>query len=150
MTPSSPTIITLALFLVAAPTAFAESVWIEAEDATSKSIQNNGWYSSVKKDELSGGGLIAHWGNEVGSASYDIEIPVAGTYVLWLRANPVGTKLNVNFDGGEWFKVDTKGKHHENINIASDEKIDLRFVSWVRAGVRKFTAGEHQIGVRRR
>lgn len=127
--------------------AFAQSVWIEAESAKKKSIRNNGWYSSVKKEELSGEGLLAHWGDQVGTASYDVKIPKAGTYVLWLRANPVGSKLNVNFDGGEWFNVNFK-RSHENINIASDEKPDLRFVAWVRAGVRKFTAGDHQVGVR--
>ncbi|MFT4547806.1 MAG: hypothetical protein ACI9MB_001754, partial [Verrucomicrobiales bacterium] len=127
--------------------ALAQSVWVEAEQATQKSVQNNGWYFSVKKQELSGNGLIAHWGDRVGTADYTIKIPEDGTYVLWLRANPVASKLNVRFDAGEWLNVNFKNRH-ENINIASDDKPDLRFVAWVRAGVRKFTAGEHQVGVR--
>jgi len=144
-----PTLISFTLLCCSINThSNAQSVWVEGESATKQSIQNNGWYSSVKKDELSGGGLIAHWGDKVGTASYKVEIPKDGTYVLWLRANPVGSKLNVSFDGGAWFNVNFKRNQHETINIATDDKPDLRFIGWVRVGVRKFTAGKHEVGVR--
>ena len=138
----------LVLLIVSLEAKAAESVWVEGESATSKSVSHNGWYESVKKDELSGGGWIAHWGDAPGSATYKIEIPSAAVYTLWLRANPVGTKLNVRFDGGGWYNVNFKRNQHETINVASDGKPDLRFVGWVRTGVKKFTAGAHEVEVR--
>ena len=129
-------------------TAAAESVWVEGEDADSKKVSRNGWYEGLKTAELSGKGYIAHWGNSPGTANYKVQIPTDGTYVLWLRANGVKSQLNVNFDSGEWFNVNFKRYSHENINLATDNKPDLRFISWVRAGVKKFDAGEHEIGVR--
>ena len=133
---------------IAAPAAIAESIWVEAEDATSKSVQRNGWYEGLKTGELSGGGYVAHWGGSAGTASYKVEVPKAAKYVLWLRANPVKSKLNINFDGGEWFSVNFQRYSHETINLATDEKPDLRFVGWVRAGVKQLDAGELEIGVR--
>ena len=126
----------------------AQSVWVEAESATQKSIQTNGWYSDVKKAELSDEGFLAHWGNQTGSVSYQVEIPEAGDYTLWLRANPVGSKLEVKVGAADWTQVDFKNDSHETINIATDNKPDLRFVSWVKAGKRALKAGEQEISIR--
>jgi len=142
------TIIPALLLALPIFSASAQSIWVEGEDATSKSVQHNGWYEGLKTEELSGGGYIAHWGNQPGTASYQVGVPKSGSYVLWLRANGVGSSLNVNFGGGEWFNVDFKRDSRENINLATDNKPDLRFVSWVRAGASKLAAGEHEIGVR--
>ena len=138
---------TLVAVSLSAPS-FAESIWVEAESATVKSIQNNGWYSSVKNEDLSGGGLLAHWGNQAGSAQYQIKVPKSGDYVLWLRANPVATKLQFKIAGGEWSDLQIKGQSHEQINLAVDNKPDLRFVSWIRAGVQNLKAGEREVEIR--
>lgn len=127
---------------------FAGSIWVEAESAKEKSIQDNGWYSSVRKEELSGGGLLAHWGKQLGTAEFQIKVPEAGEYVLWLRANPVATKLQVQVGGGEWVEVNFNGQSHEQINIASDNQPDLRFVSWVRVGRQSLQAGELPVAIR--
>lgn len=129
-------------------TAAAQSVWVEAESATEKTIQNNGWYSSVNKSELSGEGFLAHWGKQIGQAKYQIKIPKDGAYALWLRANPVGSKLDVRIGEGEWTTVNFKKNSHENINIASDNRPDLRFVAWVSAGRQNLKAGEQEVSVR--
>ena len=134
-------------FTITSASTSAQSVWVEGEDADEKNVQRNGWYEGLKKDQLSGGGYVAHWGNQPGTASYQVKVPKTGSYVLWLRANGVASSLNVNF-GGEWFNVNFKRYSHENINLATDNKPDLRFVSWVRAGAKKLSAGEHQLGVR--
>ncbi len=102
----------------------------------------------MKRAELSGEGLLAHWGSKVGTAQYKIKVPGAGKYVLWLRANPVATKLQVRIGTGEWTDVIVKGRSHEQINIASDNKADLRFVAWIRAGVKDLKAGDQEIAVR--
>ncbi|MFT5471140.1 MAG: hypothetical protein ACI8UO_006273 [Verrucomicrobiales bacterium] len=122
-------------------------VWVEGESAVSQSVQANSWYGSIKADELSGGGWISHWGDAVGTADYKMEVPSDGTYVLWVRANPVKSKMNIRFDEGTWYNVNF-GRKQETINIASDDKPDLRFVGWVRVGVKKFSAGAHDVEVR--
>lgn len=127
---------------------FGASIWIEAEAASQKSIQNNGWYSSVKQGALSGEGLLAHWGNQMGNAQYQVEVSEAGDYVFWLRANPVATKIQFRIGDGKWSDLQIKGRSHEQINIASDNKPDLRFVSWVNGGVQKLEAGKQEIEIR--
>lgn len=124
------------------------SLWVEAESASVQSIQTNGWYSNVKKDQLSGGDFLAHWGSRPGTASYDLNISEAGDYTLWLRANPVASQLEFRIDQGAWTAADFKNQSHESINIASDNKPDLRFVSWVRGGVQQLAAGNHRLEIR--
>lgn len=141
-------LIMLNLIAISLAAAAPPPVWVEAESASKKSIQTNGWYSDVKKDELSGGGFLAHWGNQPGTASYDLNITESGSYILWLRANPVGSKLEFKIDQGTWMVADFKNQSHESINIASNNKPDLRFVSWVRGGLKNLTAGKHLLEVR--
>ncbi|MFT6864688.1 MAG: hypothetical protein ACJAVK_003256 [Akkermansiaceae bacterium] len=112
----------------------AGSIWVEGEDAAKQAVRENGWYASVDQKVLSGGSFLAHWGDEPGSAEYRVAIPEAGRHVLWLRANPVQAKLKVRVGGGDWMTPNLKAASHEQINIASDKKPDLRFVAWVRAG----------------
>lgn len=127
--------------------AYSQSLWVEGESTTIRSIQTNGWYSGVKKDLLSSGGLLAHWGNQIGTASFPIKISKSGAYTLWLRANPVGSKLEFRL-GDQWEEVDFKNQSHQNINIASDNGVDLRFLAWVRADIKDLTAGDHQVDIR--
>jgi hypothetical protein len=129
-------------------TAAAQSVWVEAESATENTIQNNGWYSSVNKSELSGEDFLAHWGNQIGQAKYQIKVPKDGEYALWFRANPVASKLDVRIGEGKWTTVNFQKDSHENLNIASDKKPDLRFVAWVSAGRQSLKAGEQEVSVR--
>ncbi|MDB4618079.1 hypothetical protein OAG53_00225 [Akkermansiaceae bacterium] len=60
----------------------------------------------------------------------------------------MGSKLEFRFDQGAWSVADFKNQGHESINIASDNKPDLRFVLWLRGGVKNLTAGKHQLEVR--
>ncbi|MGJ8695714.1 MAG: hypothetical protein ACSHYF_05305 [Verrucomicrobiaceae bacterium] len=124
------------------------TIWVEGESSADQTIQKNGWYSSVKKDELSDGGLLAHWGDRPGQAQYKVTIPGTGTYTLWLRANTVGSKIEIRFDGDRWKEINPKGNSHENINIASDNKPDLRFLSWINAGTTNLKAGVSGLSVR--
>lgn len=125
----------------------AGSIWVEGEDASSQSVRENGWYSGVNKEALSGGDFLAHWGDEAGSAKYQIEVPEAGKHVLWLRANPVQAQLKIRVGGEDWLTPNLKGASHEQINIASDRKPDLRFVAWVKAGEVTLKKGPTEIEV---
>ena len=114
--------------------AAAGSIWVEGESGESKTVQKHGWYSNVKTDGLSGGGLLSHWGGETGKAGYHLAIPEGGKYALWVRANPVQAKLRIQVGEGKWMEPNLKSASREQINIAGDDKPDLRFIAWIKAG----------------
>ena len=128
---------------VIAPNLPAASIWVEGEDGAGKNISRNGWYYSVRTGDLSGGAWIASYGGRApASASYRVEVPEAGSYTLWVRANPVQAALSVQINGkGDWIKVPISEKNHEAMNIASDGKPDMRFVAWTSAGSIDLPAG---------
>lgn len=137
-----------AVALVAGPPVFGGAVWVEGEKPTEREVQRNGWYSSVKPELLSGEGALMHWGGSNGRAVYEVEVPERGTYALWLRANPVQATLEVRVGDGNWMVPDLKGGSRERINIAADNKPDLRFVAWVKAGVVEVPGGKTSVEVR--
>ena len=103
------------------------------------------WYDKVKKDQLSGGDFISNWSDKrPGEATYAFRASSGGKYVFWVRANPVATKLSYQLDGGRWQLIDMKSPQ-ENINIADDGKIDLRFIAWIKVGTVHLTKGAHSI-----
>lgn len=134
------------IFLVCLAAQANEHIWIEAESADSQKIQRNGWYDSTKREMLSGKAWLGHFGNSPGTANYSFEVPADGSYALWLRANPVGTKMKYRINGGTWLNVDFT-QQLEVVNVASDGKPDLRFVTWVPGGLHKLSAGDHRFEV---
>lgn len=123
-------------------------IWIEGEDATSKTMRGHGWYDSVKKGELSGGAWLSHFGgNEMPVARFQFRSDNAGDHEFWLRANPVGAAMSVKVNGAGWQKVSFE-KKEQNINIASDGKPDLRFVAWVKSGSLPLKRGTNTLEVR--
>ena len=143
----------LALALLAAPiVAAAEDpvIWIEGESATESKVARHPWYhEAVKKEELSGGEFISHFSKEYpGTALYEFEIPAAGERELWVRANPVASRISYQLDGGTAQVIDMAKRQTGNVNLAKDGKPDLRFVAWADAGTVKLTAGKHRIEFR--
>lgn len=128
----------------------AEPIWIEGEAASESKVAKHPWYhGDVKKDELSGGEFISHFSKEYpGTASYDIEVSEAGDYDFWVRANPVQSKLSYQLDGGAAQAIDMSKRQTGNVNIASNDKPDLRFVAWAQAGTLKLAKGKHRISFR--
>lgn len=125
-------------------------IWIEGEDAGDKQVSHHGWYDSVKKDALSGGEWLSHFDeNRPGTASYEFRADQDSEYALWLRANPVAAKLSYRVDDAEpWQAVDFNADKRGQLNIAVDDKPDLRFIAWVKAGALKLNAGEHSLTIR--
>jgi len=121
-------------------------IWVEGEDAVNHTLQRHGWYDSVKKDNLSGGQWLSHFAPGLSpTAQYDVQVSQAGPHHFWIRANSVAApRLSYRLDGGQWVEVNL-GKAVENLNIASDGKPDMRFISWVNAGQVQLTAGPHRI-----
>ena len=121
---------------------FAASIWTEGESASPASVQRHPfWYDKVKKDLLSGGDWLSNFGPKEGIGEYKISVPEDGSYTLWIRANPLQAKLSYAIGGGDWVAVDFKENRGQQ-NIAEDNKPDLRFISWVKAGTVELKKGE--------
>ena len=123
------------LFLISGALA-QDFVWVEGEAATKSNAVSHVWYSGqVKKEELSGGDFVSHWSDQAaGEASYSFQAPSAGDYDFWIRTNPVQSVLSYSLNGSAKQAVNTAGAQSGGVNIASDNKPDLRFVAWIRVG----------------
>jgi hypothetical protein len=129
----------------------ADAIWIEGENATHQGMTRHPWwYDKVKQDVLSGGDWISNYNKEKeGTAEYEFDVLTADTYALWVRANPsVDAKLEWKLDGAtadaKWTPIDFKDARGMQ-NIAADNKPDMRFIAWVKAGNVKLTPGKHTI-----
>lgn len=124
----------------------ADSIWIEGESPQSQTMTRHPWwYDKVKRDQLSGGDFLSNWTDkQPGEATYAFRASAAGEYVFWVRANPAATVLSYRLDEGPWQLIDMKSPR-ENINIADDGQIDLRFIAWIKVGAVKLTEGVHSI-----
>jgi len=123
-----------------------DHIWIEGENPTSHTMKRHPWYDSVAKENLSGGEWLSHF--SAGSppeAEFRVEVAVGGEYFFWVRANSVaGARLSYQLGGGSWRELDLS-KAIENLNIASDGKPDMRFISWINAGKLTLKQGTHTI-----
>lgn len=136
------------LCIFAAPLYSEEFIWIEGEDAASKTMRGHNWYDSVKKGELSGGEWLSHFGgNEMPVARFRFESDTAGDHEFWLRANPIGAAMSVRVNSDRWRAVSFE-KKEQSVNIASDGKPDLRFVAWVKSGTLPLKRGDNSLEVR--
>lgn len=130
----------LPLLACLAASASAASVWIEGESPSRSTVQKHGWYDAVKRELLSGGDWLSHYGDEPGEAEYRFTVPEAGKYRLWARLNPVASKVQWSAAGREWSEVDFKGAMQQQ-NIAGDGRVDHRFIAWVRVAELELPAG---------
>jgi hypothetical protein len=127
----------------------ADYIWVEGEATKTQTMTRfPQWYDQVKRDQFSGGDFISNWSDKkAGEAAYAVQAPADKDYVFWVRANPVGTKLSWQLDAGDWTLIDRKGAQ-DNVNVAADGKIDLRFIAWVRVGNVKLARGAHRVAFR--
>ena len=125
----------------------SESIWMEGESPSRSKIAKHPWYhGEVKKDLLSGGEFLSHFtGDYPGTASYDFVVDEQAEFNLWVRANPVQSKMTMSLDGSVPQALDLSRRQTGNTNIASDEKPDLRFVAWSFAGKFELAPGKHEI-----
>jgi hypothetical protein len=130
-------------------TPYAATIWKEGEAATTRHNTPHSWYDKVKIDVLSGGRWISHFDkNREGEVGYRIEIAASGRYTFWLRANPVKSKLDYRLDKGSWTPIDFSRDLRGQLNIAADNKPDLRFIAWVKVGDVSLSAGRHTLDFR--
>jgi hypothetical protein len=126
----------------------AATIWVEGESATKSTMRPHGWYDSVKKEVLSGNNWISNFSSEVGEAEYQVEVPEAGDYTFWIRANPLNSRLSYAIDGGAFTPIDLQKEKRGEQNIAADNKPDLRFIAWVKVGKVKLSKGARTLKLR--
>jgi hypothetical protein len=124
-----------------------DSVWVEGESASIKHVSPNAWYSdAVRKEQMSGGAWLSHFSaSSDGTAQYDLSIAKDGDYTLWVRGNPVASALAYQVNTGAWIEIDTT-KASDVVNLALDDKPDLRYLGWMRGGVVPLKKGPATIG----
>ncbi len=140
----------LAFYLLTLPAKLVGEglIWIEGESAATHSMQQHGWYNSVKIGELSNNDWLSHFRDgDMPIASFSVPIDHAGTYEFWLRANPVAAAMSVRVNAGDWQSV-SFDNHEQQINLAMDAKPDLRFVAWIKAMPLELDAGDNTIEFR--
>lgn len=121
-------------------------VWVEGEAATQTNIRPHPWYSNdVKIDLLSGKNWIAHFDPaKPGTATYTFNAPAGGEYTFWIRANPTAAKLLYRLNTAPEKSIDFAG-NTDNVNLATNNAADLRFVAWTRVDRVKLNAGRNLI-----
>ena len=122
-------------------------IWIEGEAPSESTMHRHPWwYDKVKRDALSGGDWISNFDKDhEGVATYKFDVPAPGDYTLWVRANPaVHARLSWQLGGGPWNEIDFKDARGTQ-NIAADNKPDLRFLAWTKAGRVPLRSGPHAI-----
>ncbi len=139
-------------------------IWIEGENLAKSSVFDNPWFNDVDADELSGGAWLASFSEPnqpTGTAEYLLDIPRAGEYRFWLRANPRGTGIAYRLDDGPWQRVDVDAMRRQvrehrrepdfeprmiqETPVALDGGWDARFLAWFDLGSLDLSAGEHRI-----
>lgn len=137
MTATYSLFIALLFGIVCSPLARAREdwIWIEGESATNHTTTNHPWYSSVKSEQLSGKALLSHFNDDKpAEATFVFECAKAGDYEFWIRANPIQATLSYSLNDGPKLPVDLKQSKRDEINIAADDKPDLRFLAWIKVG----------------
>jgi hypothetical protein len=87
-------------------------VWVEGENPTStKAIVANAGFNEINPYALSGGAWLSSFSlpgsSDIGTAQYDVALPAAGAYQLWLRA-AVGTGIDCQIDSNNALSVDMR------------------------------------------
>lgn len=145
-----PLALVLASMMVSPISLIADSVWVEGETGQTTNLRKNGWYSSVRAQDLSGADWLATYGSDVPVvATFPLTFTKAGNYTLWVRANPINATLHAAIGASEkWLEVPISSDRHEIINIASDGKPDLRFLAWSKVGPISLVEGETRLRFR--
>ncbi|MBV8487449.1 MAG: hypothetical protein JO161_04150 [Planctomycetaceae bacterium] len=143
--------IILALGSLFSPTPVrSQTIWVEGEKPFRSTMSRHPWwYDQVKKNQLSGGDWISHWSSEGdGAAAYVVSVPATARYAFWVRANPVATRLAYLIDRAKWTPIDMTTEVIDTVNVAADDKPDLRFVAWKKVGEISLNKGRHTISFR--
>src|SRR4051812_3515961 len=77
-------------------------IWVEGEKPARAAVQRHPyWYDLVKRGEFSGGDFVSNWGDRPGEVSYRARAANAGEFTLWVRGNPIQSKLSYRVNDGK-------------------------------------------------
>jgi len=128
------------------PAAPEDAIWVEGERPTVNKMNRHSWYDSVKRDALSGGAMTSNFNKDKeGYAEYEVDVKESDTFTFWVRANPLHASLSYKIDDGAWQSIDMNKNQRGNMNIARNNKPDLRFIAWAKVGKVKLAAGKHTV-----
>lgn len=138
-----------ALLLLARPAA-AAWIWVEGEHPIVNHMHRHPWwYDQVKRDMFSGGDFISNFDKDnAGEAQYRFNVPQAGSYEFWVRANPLMAKLSYALNSGPDELIDLNREKRDEVNVAADGKPDLRFLAWSKVGQVTLREGTNTIWFR--
>ena len=138
------------LCLFAALRSHAVWIWVEGEQpAINKMNRHPWWYDQVKRDQFSGGDFISNFDKDKpGEAEYRFTAATAGDYQFWVRANPLLSKLYYALNGGADTLIDLNQEKRGEVNVAADNKPDLRFLAWSKVGKVALKAGGNTVRFR--
>jgi hypothetical protein len=129
--------------------AHAAWIWVEGESPARSAVQRHPyWYDLVKRNEFSGGDFVSNWGDRPGEVSYRARAPKDGEYELWVRANPIQSKLSCRVNDDKWTVIDVEKGQRDVVNVAADGKPDLRFLAWANAGKVPLRKGDNVVAFR--
>lgn len=134
------------LVLISSSLGRSQTIWVEGESSSTQTVHPHPWYGSVDREQLSGGDFISHFHQQPGSATFQVSVDQPGEYRLWIRANHVASKLEYQLNGSRRESV-SMATPQQAINIATDGKPDLRFLSWIDVGPVILKAGENQLTI---
>lgn len=123
-----------------------ETLWIEGEKPSSHGFLKHGWYDAVKKDVLSGGDWLSHYGEVPAEATYAVDVKQGGDYAFWVRCNCVMVTQHWRIDQGEWTACDLRAEPREEIMISPAP--DHRSLAWNKLGTVKLSPGPHTVAFR--
>ncbi len=123
-----------------------ETIWVEGEAPAKSTFARHGWYDDVKKDVLSGGNWLSHYGPQPGEASWPVEVKEGGEYAFWVRCNNLMVTQHHRIDQGEWAACDLASEPREEMMISP--RPDHRTLSWNRLGKVRLAAGPHTVSFR--
>src|SRR5205085_423681 len=102
------------------------------------------WYDDVKKDGLSGGDWLSHFGDKPGTATYKFDAPEAGDYTFWWRGNPFAAKVSYKLNDASPAEIDLAHADKRGEYMIS-AKPDIRFLAWVKVGKVHLAKGSNAI-----
>ena len=134
------------LLLLLPATTRANYIWIEGEHPLHAQVTRHPWwYDKVRKDQLSSGDLISNWDpSRAGELIYTFDSATAGDVEFWVRANPVQTSLVYRLNGSPWSSIDTSNPI-DNVNIAENNALDVRFIAWLKVGTVTLKRGSNTV-----
>ncbi len=158
--PAKAVCISIALTILSSVLLADEAVWIEGENYTSSTFNNNSWYHNdpVNKDLLSPGTpgdtngdwhvhyISSSGGPSTVAANYNFNITEGSTYKFWIRLNPYLDAYSYRFDGAPYQHIDVTDSA-DSFNVLAEPDIDTRFLGWVYVGEFDFTAGPHTASI---